>query len=63
MIMIFTRWLDVRIVGIFPKVKSILAQCLNPPRAASTVRKVALRCRGDRAGASARSTRIKFDAL
>jgi len=63
MIMIFTRWLDVRIVGIFPKVKSILAQCLNPPRAASTVRKVALRCRGDGAGTGARSTRIKFDAL
>lgn len=52
-IMIFTRWLHVRIVGIFPKVKSILAQCLNPPRAASTVRKVALRCRGDRAGTGA----------
>ena len=63
MIMIFTRWLDVRIVGIFPKVKSILAQCLNPPRAASTVRKVALRCRGDRAGTGARSTWIKFYAL
>lgn len=63
MIMIFTRWLDVRIVRIFPKVETILAQCLNPPRAASTVRKVALRRRGDRAGTGARSTRIKFDAL